>query len=138
MYNAEILKFNSTWVELIVFLSLTLLIIELSISFWLKSGVIDWTSACVPLEWFQKHSDFLFLFFLSLFCANQSVIIRKTTKFLQFLFAPLCEIYHLRTLRCLQSNKQTKMSITVSTCLQICNSPLNLSSSKQLFSFPKT
>lgn len=30
------------------------------------------------------------------------------------------------------------MSVTVSTCAQICNSPLNKSHSKQLFSFPKS
>lgn len=30
------------------------------------------------------------------------------------------------------------MSITVSNCLQICNSPLNQSSAKNLWSFPKS
>lgn len=30
------------------------------------------------------------------------------------------------------------MSVTVSTCFQICNSPLNLSKSKHLYSFPKS
>lgn len=30
------------------------------------------------------------------------------------------------------------MSLTVSTCFQICNSPLNLSQSKHLYSFPKS
>ena len=30
------------------------------------------------------------------------------------------------------------MSITVSNCVQICNSPLNISKSKQLFSFSKS
>lgn len=29
------------------------------------------------------------------------------------------------------------MSITISTCNQICNAPTNLSPSKQLYSFPK-
>ncbi len=29
------------------------------------------------------------------------------------------------------------MSITISNCLEICNSPTNLSYSKMLYSFPK-